>query len=829
MRRDSIGGLSSSLRSSIITAQKRFKDNYNHIDDDVTYLPAQEVILELICYNDEVAHFLNKSRLRNTDIEWLQTRTEEWCSDTTPDDSECYFGHIIDQHGVNHLEKYEVSAPDSVCMLHFLMLHGPKKCRTLLESAGLTEQDFENYIEKYKDWFWPTENNNNMPKFAFARNNDVKGLPAQYNQEKQDNNDATNDNQNGVEEDSYLEKYGTDLTRKANNGNIDPAVGRETEIAKTINVLNKRKRNTPLLVGEPGVGKTAIVEEIARRSEDTRIFELTISNLVAGTRYRGDFEKRVESILQEIDRRVEKGQHITLFIDEIHTIMGAGATSEGTNDLSNMLKPRLSDGRLALIGATTFDEEKHIQKNKAMGRRFRSIHIDEPDMDNAVDMIQSQLDQLAKEHNVIFPEDAARHLAESVKRHFGGNHGRLPDKAVDIADEAAAEERAGTKNAPEGDNANKSPSVTVERFNRVIENMRGLREGALSENDSGRMLKLADNLTEHVFGQDKQLRQIARTLKSNYTLGDDSKPQGSFLLAGGRGVGKTETARAIAKLLDTELMHYDMQEYAEQHTASRLLGAPPGLVGYGEETIVDHLLRNPRAVFLFDEIEKAHPDVQKLFMTMLERGVIEDRQGRSAKCDRAVIVMTTNAGAEHAHKENIGFIKDAESRLTKALKASFANPEFLDRFDGIHVYNDITEKPEIQTHIVNKVLDTTHDKLLAKWNVHATFDDALVEHIRQNGISPAEGARPVSRFVRGTVEEELADELLREHITPGSHIRVDLAPEGSGQTITYNFLQNARDAGDTAVLSPDDEQPSVPALRSAEAGQPHSTSPRPGK
>lgn len=765
------------------------------------------IIYQLVAENNaEIAHFLNDYDTDNrVDLDKLLTKAEQFQDRDEPLYSHAYRSFEgLAKDSESYKSMRGIQRLDSVCMLDLVYNFGTREQSAVLDNAGFTDTLFRYYINDNIQHLIVSD-----PENEHTLNDNGRDVSSQ-------SNGQTN------KKDTALEQFGTDLSQKAANGGIDRAVGRDSEVDHAVKILKKRKRNTPLLVGEAGVGKTAIVGELARRIysgevpqslKDATLIELNIGALQAGTNYRGDFEKRVENIFKEIDKRTEKGEFPVLFIDELHTIVGAGATSGGTLDLANMLKTRLAEGKLALIGATTHEEKKHIEKDQALNRRFQVIQVDEPDLDRAVEMVKSQLDMIARHHNVQFTEGAAYHLAVSVKRHFGGDLGRSPDKEIDIADDAAAEV-AMENDIPVSDNGEEqAPVVTLDQLNRVIESMRGLPEGTLSMSDKQRIQKLAENLPEFVFGQDDYIRGITRTMKSNYALGDGRKPMGSFLLAGGRGSGKTETARGIAKLMNMDLIRYDMQEFSESLSVSAVIGTSAGYVGYGDDTIVDQVRKNPRGVFLFDEIEKAHPDVQKIFMQILENGEITDRKGRKARFDQATIIMTTNAGAEAAHKQGIGFTMDekVEKPAKQALKEDFANPEFLDRFDGIHIYNDITKDAQVQQAIVNKFLTNTTDKLARKWDVEATIDDSVTEHVRQQAISPTEGARPVERYIKGTIEQELSDALLDEDIPEGSHIRIDLAPGGSDQTITYHFLGQA-----VPQLSEEpDRQDTKPALASA--------------
>lgn len=567
-------------------------------------------------------------------------------------------------------------------------------------------------------------------------------------------------------------------------------------------VLNRQEKNNPVLVGEAGVGKSAIVNELARRIttgeapgqfSNARIFKLDTGALLAGTTLRGEFEQRVKETLKELGEL----DHPILYIDEIHNIIGTGLASGTVMDMSNMLKETLAEGKISVVGATTNEEYKrHIEPDPALDRRFNTIKVEEPELEKAAQMAERRLRQYAERHSVNFEDGAAYRAAHHVATYFGGDLGRNPDKAVEILDITASRITLGVKSSPDDAHKNKTqdqdahrqtiPRVTLKEIDRTVERLRGLPKGALSLDDTSKILAVYENLGKHVYGQEELIFHISKTLESNEALGNAKTPKGAFILAGKTGVGKTETSKALGTSLDMGVIRFDMSEYMNETAANRFIGADPGYIGYQEGgALIDAVRNNPRSVIVFDELEKAHPKVQDLLLHIIDEGEITDGRGRQASFGQNIICATTNAGAG---KSNIAMgFTEGETQLEQELSASF-KPELLGRC-SLLVFNDISERPDIQQPIVEKKLNELSDKLRDKWSVSARFSDAVKTWLVNNGALGPGGGRDIDRFVTNTLQAQLARPLLKGDIPSGSHVYVDMADENEG-TINYKLTKS---------------------------------------
>ena len=572
---------------------------------------------------------------------------------------------------------------------------------------------------------------------------------------------------------SALEKYATNLNRLAQEGRIDPLIGRQLEIERTIEILCRRRKNNPLYVGEAGVGKTALVEGLARLIVEEKVpevltgstvYSLDLGSLIAGTKYRGDFEKRLKAVLAEL----KKQPGAILFIDEIHTVIGAGAASGGVMDASNLIKPALANGELRCIGSTTYQEYRGIfEKDHALTRRFQKIDVVEPTVEETVAILHGLRARFEEHHGIRYADDALRAAVELSARHINDRH--LPDKAIDVIDEAGARLRL----KPE---AERPGEVTVEQIEDVVARIARIPPKTVSSSDRDVLRNLERNLKLVIYGQDRAIETLAAAIKmSRSGLGDQRKPVGSFLFAGPTGVGKTEVTRQLALVLGVELVRFDMSEYMERHTVSRLIGAPPGYVGFDQGGLLtEAITKHPHCVLLLDEVEKAHPDVFNLLLQVMDHGTLTDNNGRKADFRHVVIVMTTNAGAAEMARASIGFVaQDNATDGLEAIRRLFA-PEFRNRLDAIVQFEGLDERT-IQ-RVVDKLLVEVEAQLEQK-GVQLHIGDDARQWIAKRGYDPKMGARPMARVIQEHIKRPLAEELLFGRLEKGGHAFVSVGPD----------------------------------------------------
>ncbi len=592
---------------------------------------------------------------------------------------------------------------------------------------------------------------------------------------------------------SALDKYTIDLNKLAQAGKIDPLIGRQLEVERTIEILCRRRKNNPLYVGEAGVGKTAIAEGLARRITegqvpevllDFTLYSLDLGSLIAGTKYRGDFEKRLKAVLTEL----KKQPHAVLFIDEIHTIIGAGAASGGVMDASNLIKPALSNGDLRCIGSTTYQEYRGIfEKDHALARRFQKIDVVEPSVPETIEILKGLRSRFEEHHQVTYTDDALKSAAELSARHINDRH--LPDKAIDVVDEAGARLRLKPV-------AERETSVEVHHIEEVVARIARIPPKTVSSNDKEVLRHLERNLKLVIYGQDKAIETLGSAIKlARSGLGDESKPVGSFLFAGPTGVGKTEVTRQLAIALGIELVRFDMSEYMERHTVSRLIGAPPGYVGFDQGGLLTEAVsKHPHAVLLLDEIEKAHPDVFNLLLQVMDHGTLTDNNGRKADFRHVIIVMTTNAGAADMARTSIGFTHtDNQSDGLEAIKRLFS-PEFRNRLDGVIQFGGLDERTI--ERVVEKLLVEIESQLETK-RVVLTLDDAARCWIGQKGYDPKMGARPMARVIQEYIKRPLAEELLFGKLVHGGQVKVSVSADLAALTLECEPLEETNSA--TAV------------------------------
>jgi ATP-dependent Clp protease ATP-binding subunit ClpA len=584
---------------------------------------------------------------------------------------------------------------------------------------------------------------------------------------------------------SPLDKYATNLNQMAIDGKIDPLIGREVEIERTVQILCRRRKNNPLYVGEAGVGKTALAEGLARMITEERvpdvlldatIYALDMGTLIAGTKYRGDFEKRLKGVIAEIS----EDPGAVLFIDEIHTVIGAGAASGSVMDASNLIKPVLANGDIRCIGSTTYAEYRGIfEKDHALARRFQKIDVPEPSLDETVAILHGLKSRFEEHHGVKYETGAMEAAAELASRHI--NDRRLPDKAIDVIDEAGANLRLQPADK-------RGDKVTVELIENIVAKMARIPAKSVSSSDRDSLRTLERDIKLTIFGQDLAIEALSSAIKmSRSGLREDEKPIGAFLFAGPTGVGKTEVTRQLSHCMGVELIRFDMSEYMERHTVSRLIGAPPGYVGFDQGGLLtEAVTKNPHAVVLFDEIEKAHPEVFNLLLQVMDHGTLTDNNGRKADFRNVIIVMTTNAGAQEMSRASIGFThQDHSSDGMEIIRKQFS-PEFRNRLDAIIQFAALNH--ESVKRVVDKLVVELESKLDSN-DVTLELDNAAREWIAERGYDPKMGARPMSRIIQEHIKRPLAEELLFGSLEGGGHVRITVGPDDNLQLIAEPVLK----------------------------------------
>ncbi len=640
-----------------------------------------------------------------------------------------------------------------------------------LHQQGITRLDVVNYISH-----------------GITKNPQPKEAP------KEDAPEADQEGANAQQ--SALDQFTQNLNVASREGRIDPLIGREHEVERVIQVLCRRRKNNPLLVGEAGVGKTAIAEGLAWRITqndvpevlaDATVYSLDMGALLAGTKYRGDFEQRLKTVLKQL----KAAQHAILFIDEIHTLIGAGSASGGTLDASNLLKPALSSGTLKCIGATTYNEYRGIfEKDHALSRRFQKIDVNEPSVEQTVQILRGLKSRFEEHHGVKYSSSALSAAAELSAKFINDRH--LPDKAIDVIDEAGAAQRILPK-------SRQKKVIGKNEIEDIVAKIARIPPASVSSDDRGKLQTLDRDLKATVFGQDPAIDALAAAIKmSRSGLGRPDKPIGAFLFSGPTGVGKTEVAKQLAFIMGIELIRFDMSEYMERHAVSRLIGAPPGYVGFDQGGLLtEAIAKKPHAVLLLDEIEKAHPDIFNILLQVMDHGTLTDNNGRKADFRNVIVIMTTNAGAADLQRRSIGFSdnKQAGDEMVE-IKRVFT-PEFRNRLDSIISFKALDE--EIILRVVDKFLMQLEEQLHEK-KVEAVFTDALRKMLAKNGFDPMMGARPMQRLIQDTIRKALADELLFGKLVGGGRVTVDL---DENDEVVLSFSEPAPPSGEG------EEQPEV--------------------
>jgi len=569
-----------------------------------------------------------------------------------------------------------------------------------------------------------------------------------------------------------LKAYCSNLTARAEKGELDPLIGREAELERILTVLSRRQKNNPLLVGDPGVGKTALVEGLAQRIVDTEVpeklvgaevFALDIGSLLAGTRFRGDFEERVKAVM----RALESHPNAILFIDEIHTIVGAGSTTGSTVDASNLLKPALT-GKLKCIGATTFGEYKHFEKDRAIARRFQKIDVLEPSFEDAVKILEGLKSRLEVHHGLPYTDESLRRAVELAARHLSER--RLPDSALDVLDEAGAAQALKPARGRAKEIGTSEVEATVARMARIPPKN-------LSRDDEAVLQNLEAELKGAVYGQDKAVAEVASAIKlARAGLRDPQKPIGSYLFSGPTGVGKTELARQLAASMGVPLLRFDMSEYMEKHSVSRLIGAPPGYVGFDQGGLLtDAVLQNPHCILLLDEIEKAHPDLFSVLLQVMDYGKLTDHNGKNVDFRSVVLIMTTNAGAAEASETRVGFLGGTKQEATDEALRRIFTPEFRNRLDAVVSFDALS--PAVMRQIVGKFVRQLEAQL-AERNVTLSVTDAALAWLSEKGYDPMMGARPLARLIQDSIKKPLADLLLFGSLKNGGKLTIGVKEGG---------------------------------------------------
>jgi len=575
------------------------------------------------------------------------------------------------------------------------------------------------------------------------------------------------------QKESALDQFTQNLNKLAAEGKIDPLIGREAEVERVIQTLCRRRKNNPLLVGEAGVGKTAIAEGLAWRVtqgdvpeilQNAVVYSLDMGALLAGTKYRGDFEQRLKAVLKQM----KNSPNGILFIDEIHTIIGAGSASGGTLDASNLLKPALSSGQLKCIGATTFNEFRGVfEKDHALSRRFQKIDVNEPTVEQTVQILRGLKSRFEEHHGVKYSALALTTAAELAARFINDRH--LPDKAIDVIDEAGAAQRILPK-------SKQKKTIGKPEIEDIISKIARIPPQSVNQDDRTKLQTIDRDLKNVVFGQDPAIEALAAAIKmARAGLGKTDKPIGSFLFSGPTGVGKTEVAKQLAFILGIELIRFDMSEYMERHAVSRLIGAPPGYVGFDQGGLLtEAITKKPHAVLLLDEIEKAHPDVFNILLQVMDHGTLTDNNGRKADFRNVIIIMTTNAGAESLQKRSMGFTESKQAGDEMADIKRMFTPEFRNRLDSIISFRALDE--DIILRVVDKFLMQLEEQLHEK-KVEAVFSENLRKFLGKKGFDPLMGARPMSRLIQDMIRKALADELLFGKLVSGGRVNVDIDEE----------------------------------------------------
>ena len=724
------------------------------------FVTVEHLFLSILGNNDAI-EVLNYC---GADIEALQKNLESYIKETTPLISEeeeqeiqptLGFQRVL-QRAVFHVQSSGKKEVNGANLLVAIFSEKESHSVYLLQQEGITRLDIVSFMSHGK-------NDEELEEEALTANKDEK-----------------------IKDSSALEAFTLNLNREASEGRIDPLIGRKAEVERVIQVLARRSKNNPLLVGESGVGKTAIAEGIAKLIvenkvpelvQDSTIYSLDMGALLAGTKYRGDFEKRLKQVLKEL----EENSNSILFIDEIHTIIGAGATSGGVMDASNLLKPALAKNGLRFIGSTTYKEFRGIfEKDRALSRRFQKVEVMEPSVDETIKILKGLKSRFEDHHNIKYTENSLKAAAELSSRYINDRY--LPDKAIDVVDEAGARQRL----LPKSKRKKTISEIDVEK---IVASIARVPEKTVSSSDKVSLEKLEENFKRVIFGQDQAISSLSASIKlSRAGLGLVEKPVGSFLFSGPTGVGKTEVSKQLALIMGIEFIRFDMSEYMERHTVSRLIGAPPGYVGYDQGgQLTESVTKHPHSVILLDEIEKAHPEVFNILLQVMDHGTLTDNNGRKADFRNVVLIMTTNAGAQDMSRASMGFnTQDHTSDGTEIIKKTFS-PEFRNRLDAIIPFNPL-DIDVIKT-VVDKFLVELQAQLDEK-KVQLEVSEQARDWIADKGYDKTMGARPMQRLIQEKIKKPLAEEILfGQFSSKGGVVYVNQEEDG----LSLKFKESIKD------------------------------------
>ena len=722
------------------------------------FVTVEHLLLSLLDNTDAI-DLLTSNKVN---IETLKVDLEEFIGSTTPkisSDAEIDiqptlgFQRVI-QRAVFHVQSSGKTEVKGSNVLVAIFSEKESQSVFLLEQLGLTRLDAVSYLSHGK-----TENADSVID------------------ENGDSNDPDSNN--------ALEHYATNLNKEALDGRIDPLIGRSTEIERVVQILARRSKNNPLLVGESGVGKTAIAEGLAKLItenkvpdliKDSVIYSLDMGALLAGTKYRGDFEERLKAVLKEL----EEDKSAILFIDEIHTIIGAGATSGGVMDASNLLKPALAKRGLQFVGSTTYKEFRGIfEKDRALSRRFQKVEVSEPSVDETFNILKGLKERFEEHHEIKYTEGSLKAAASLSSKHI--NDRFLPDKAIDVVDEAGARQKL----VPSSKRKKTINELDIEK---IVASIARIPEKTVSSSDKKSLEKLEENLKRVIFGQDEAVESLASSIKlARAGLRVDEKPVGSFLFSGPTGVGKTEVSKQLASIMGIEFVRFDMSEYMERHTVSRLIGAPPGYVGYDQGGLLtESVNKHPHSVILLDEIEKAHPEVFNILLQVMDHGTLTDNNGRKADFRNTIVIMTTNTGAQDMSRASMGFqSQDHSSDATEMIKKTFS-PEFRNRLDGIIQFNPLPT--EVIKTVVDKFLVELQVQLDAQ-KVQLDVSEEVREWLLENGYDKNMGARPMQRLIQDSIKTVLAEEILFGKLSKAGGIAYVELKNGE---ISIEFKENSK-------------------------------------
>jgi len=772
------------------------------------YATLEHLLLSLIDDSDSAAVMracnVDLEKLRRNLISYLDNELENLVTDGAEDSKPTAGFQRVIQRAVIHVQSSGREEVTGANVLVAIFAERESHAAYFLQEQDMTRYDAVNYIS------------HGIAK----RPGMTESRPARGVDDEADTKAGEETKKKG----EALEAYCINLNKKAREGKIDPLIGRDSEISRAIQVLCRRQKNNPLLVGEAGVGKTAIAEGLARRIvhgevpdvlKDSTVFSLDMGTLLAGTRYRGDFEERLKQVIKEI----EATPGAIMFIDEIHTVIGAGATSGGAMDASNLLKPALAQGTLRCIGSTTYKEyRQYFEKDRALVRRFQKIDVNEPSVSDAIEILKGLKPYFEEYHKLKYTNDAIKAAVELSARYIHDR--KLPDKAIDVIDESGAAQML----LPE---SRRKKTIGLKEIETTISTMARIPPKTVSKDDAEVLQHLETTLKTTVYGQDKPIEALAASIKlARAGLREPEKPIGSYLFSGPTGVGKTEVAKQLAKSLGVELIRFDMSEYMERHTVSRLIGAPPGYVGFDQGGLLtDSIDQHPHSVLLLDEVEKAHPDLFNVLLQVMDHGKLTDHNGKQVDFRNVILIMTTNAGAADLTKGTYGFTRNKrEGDDIEAINRLFA-PEFRNRLDAVIGFNHLSE--EIIRRVVDKFV-LQLEAQLADRNVTIELSDEASRWLVANGYDELMGARPMARIIQEHIKKPLADEVLFGRLKNGGHVRVVLDKSEDGkEKLAFEYLEGPVTPKPEKIPQP---RPKVRRLgpRKPKAAKPKSSPPKGG-